>query len=126
ARSTVMPLRALTRPPLPPLPVLFALAPDPAQLYTLSLHDALPISTREWNTPVMVLITARLRSRSPGAIAGAEGAKSPGRRAGRPDRKSTRLNSSHVSISYAVFCLNKKTDFWNNARSLRVIVCRFR
>src|SRR5699024_12066977 len=27
-----------------------------------------------------------------------------------PDRKSTRLNSSHVSISYAVFCLKKKTD----------------
>src|SRR5438876_4732175 len=31
------------------------------------------------------------------------------RRAGRPDRKSTRLNSSHPSISYAVFCLKKKT-----------------
>src|SRR5207249_11710886 len=31
-----------------------------------------------------------------------------GRRAGRADRKSTRLNSSHVSISYAVFCLKKK------------------
>src|SRR5699024_2209436 len=41
-------------------------------------------TTREWNTPVMVLMTAPLRSRSPGAIAGAEGAKSPGRRAGAP------------------------------------------
>src|SRR5207245_6940671 len=30
-------------------------------------------------------------------------------RRGRPDRKSTRLNSSHGSISYAVFCLKKKT-----------------
>src|SRR6516225_10981843 len=32
----------------------------------------------------------------------------PHRRRGRPDRKSTRLNSSHMSISYAVFCLKKK------------------
>src|SRR6266571_6713161 len=32
----------------------------------------------------------------------------PRRRPGRPDRKSTRLNSSHMSISYAVFCLKKK------------------
>src|SRR5207249_7578603 len=32
------------------------------------------------------------------------------------DRKSTRLNSSHVSISYAVFCLKKKTDFFNGIR----------
>src|SRR5436309_5530344 len=31
------------------------------------------------------------------------------RNVGRPDRKSTRLNSSHVKISYAVFCLKKKT-----------------
>src|SRR5215469_620913 len=58
------------------------------EIYTLSLHDALPIrparSTRRcWS-----------------------GAWPPGRR-GR-DRKSTRLNSSHVEISYAVFCLKKK------------------
>src|SRR5256885_6754121 len=32
------------------------------------------------------------------------------RRAGNPDRKSTRLNSSHLVISYAVFCLKKKND----------------
>src|SRR3712207_7154409 len=31
-------------------------------------------------------------------------------RAGRPDRKSTRLNSSHANISYAVFCLKKKNE----------------
>src|SRR5699024_12419738 len=30
------------------------------------------------------------------------------------DRKSTRLNSSHVSISYAVFCLKKKNKVWHN------------
>src|SRR5256885_4624297 len=73
------------------------------EIYTLSLHDALPISCR--NGPY-----AR-PSRAPG---------SPGRRrrdrggASRSccrrsrDRKSTRLNSSHLVISYAVFCLNKK------------------
>src|SRR5699024_12500848 len=41
------------------------------------------------------------------------GARMPGRTAGArpaPDRKSTRLNSSHVSISYAVFCLKKKNN----------------
>src|SRR5438876_2533552 len=34
------------------------------------------------------------------------------------DRKSTRLNSSHPSISYAVFCLKKKTSFQGNANGL--------
>src|SRR6266498_5562825 len=62
------------------------------EIYTLSLHDALPIS-------------ARLLPRG-GAGAAAGRAPAHGR-AG--DRKSTRLNSSHVRISYAVFCLKKKT-----------------
>src|SRR3712207_7677300 len=40
------------------------------------------------------------------------GRESPLQSAGRSlDRKSTRLNSSHANISYAVFCLKKKTDF---------------
>src|SRR5690242_21906184 len=68
------------------------------EIYTLSLHDALPIFFFD-----------------------AEVAPRPGRRAHRraverrervphagTDRKSTRLNSSHMSISYAVFCLKKK------------------
>src|SRR5438045_8121194 len=58
---------------------------------TLSLHDALPISSRR-----------RPRRRSAGAAPRACAA--PPRR----DRKSTRLNSSHLGISYAVFCLKKK------------------
>src|SRR5438067_6994800 len=33
------------------------------------------------------------------------------------DRKSTRLNSSHVSISYAVFCLKKKNGAWSHCRA---------
>src|SRR2546426_8622951 len=62
------------------------------EIYTLSLHDALPISSR-WSP------------RARGARARClEGYRS------RPDRKSTRLNSSHLVISYAVFCLKKKKN----------------
>src|SRR5208283_6021360 len=59
------------------------------EIYTLSLHDALPISTR---SPL------RLCCARAGTLRA-----SPCR-----DRKSTRLNSSHITISYAVFCLKKK------------------
>src|SRR3954463_13708258 len=61
------------------------------EIYTLSLHDALPISARAWPTNF-----------SPGHLLGS----TPGWQA--EDRKSTRLNSSHTIISYAVFCLKKK------------------
>src|SRR3989442_3350114 len=64
------------------------------EIYTLSLHDALPICRRS---------SVRSSSRS---TPGAPTAHGPGRRS--LDRKSTRLNSSHVRISYAVFCLKKK------------------
>src|SRR5207247_10829326 len=63
----------------------------PAELYTLSLHDALPI----WCSTT----SKRPRSTCSGR------AMYPRRWA---DRKSTRLNSSHEWISYAVFCLKKK------------------
>src|SRR3989442_7988093 len=62
------------------------------EIYTLSLHDALPIwasSTSRAPSP--------LRAALPAPISLPNG-----------DRKSTRLNSSHVRISYAVFCLKKK------------------
>src|SRR5256885_12693799 len=74
------------------------------EIYTLSLHDALPICTgsrRRWSTPA-----ARRR---PGSTAGC-GSLTARRSPCAPDRKSTRLNSSHLVISYAVFCLKKKTD----------------
>src|SRR5436309_9838230 len=64
----------------------------PTQIYTLSLHDALPIS-RE-GTIARWTRDREQRQRS--------------RRLVPRDRKSTRLNSSHVKISYAVFCLKKK------------------
>src|SRR3712207_7906161 len=84
------------------------------EIYTLSLHDALPISARGPPAP------HRCRA-EPGAAAGrpADGAHGDrgrpqrlrargARHRRRPDRKSTRLNSSHANISYAVFCLKKK------------------
>src|SRR5207249_10653244 len=46
--------------------------------------------------------------RAPERVLGEAIARGVGERAAPPDRKSTRLNSSHVSISYAVFCLKKK------------------
>src|SRR5256885_12400565 len=63
------------------------------EIYTLSLHDALPIS----------FLRGRSK-RSPGSASCCQGR----RRTTSGDRKSTRLNSSHLVISYAVFCLKKK------------------
>src|SRR2546422_1376357 len=72
------------------------------EIYTLSLHDALPISEFAWS---------RCGPRFDLARAGFDPAHLNRRAAsnGR-DRKSTRLNSSHGYISYAVFCLKKKTN----------------
>src|SRR5262245_64144108 len=61
------------------------------EIYTLSLHDALPISVPR---------------QSDFRTIGGRDETTYGR--GRGDRKSTRLNSSHLGISYAVFCLKKK------------------
>src|SRR6266850_3130300 len=58
------------------------------EIYTLSLHDALPTS---------------LRRTCSASCYGGSCSSRPAR-----DRKSTRLNSSHLVISYAVFCLKKK------------------
>src|SRR2546426_6407033 len=71
------------------------------EIYTLSLHDALPISglTKRCSPPR----TAASASGPTGP-----GRKRPSNRRGEIDRKSTRLNSSHLVISYAVFCLKKK------------------
>src|ERR1035441_10798244 len=66
------------------------------EIYTLSLHDALPISwaTRIWPTFSRATTISR----------------------GNSDRKSTRLNSSHLGISYAVFCLKKKQAIYTYAQ----------
>src|SRR2546427_2414872 len=74
------------------------------EIYTLSLHDALPISTRP--RPARARCAARGARRAPRpGVAAAQGASSE---TTPRDRKSTRLNSSHSQISYAVFCLKKK------------------
>src|SRR5690242_21386039 len=92
--------------PLPhPCQYFFFTATPTTEIYTLSLHDALPIyylglgSLR--NSPVGGLsYGTQKRVELARALA-----SSP-----RIDRKSTRLNSSHMSISYAVFCLKKKKN----------------
>src|SRR5438067_11932698 len=73
------------------------------EIYTLSLHDALPISAKSLARRIRFLRTKRGWSQERLAEeAGIHRVYLAG------DRKSTRLNSSHVSISYAVFCLKKK------------------
>src|SRR5437899_3539146 len=81
--------------------VFFSTDTATAAIYTLSLHDALPIS-RKCRTG-----TASSRGR-PRLAHTASAASHPERTALSIDRKSTRLNSSHLGISYAVFCLKKK------------------
>src|SRR3712207_8319009 len=89
------------------------------EIYTLSLHDALPISLRvQRRAHPARLPHGRHASGAPrgravpahatrltGADRGTRAAWCASR-----DRKSTRLNSSHANISYAVFCLKKKSD----------------
>src|SRR5688572_32733653 len=76
------------------------------EIYTLSLHDALPIlltmsvapTGENYRSPEQFLAYWNRVSERISAIPGVE------------DRKSTRLNSSHSQISYAVFCLKKKKN----------------
>src|SRR2546430_15722394 len=80
------------------------------EIYTLSLHDALPISfARDCRAvPIPVVATPVDEfSRRSREVRPQQGHKIRGR-SSMPDRKSTRLNSSHSQISYAVFCLKKK------------------
>src|SRR2546430_13298301 len=91
-----------------PYELLFFFFNDTAttEIYTLSLHDALPISA-SFRSPSVSSLSGRSRERPLRArrtsvmYSGFAGMVSR-------DRKSTRLNSSHSQISYAVFCLKKK------------------
>src|SRR5205085_4790224 len=101
--------------------------PATPAIYTLSLHDALPISGvgrppsqraargrahREETAPVCGEHRAGLEvgtDRDEVSVGSGRIRQQPARRRGLEDRKSTRLNSSHSQISYAVFCLKKKT-----------------
>src|SRR3712207_8401898 len=75
------------------------------EIYTLSLHDALPISSRSSTKKICSVRPPTIGSNSRCVIT-------------TRDRKSTRLNSSHANISYAVFCLKKKKKLYK----IRVII----
>src|SRR3712207_8739473 len=92
------------------------------EIYTLSLHDALPI----YGVPLIIpplyheIITATITvEREAGALFRAqrqlEQALQTVEASHAPDRKSTRLNSSHANISYAVFCLKKKKTSYTHS-----------
>src|SRR3989442_5954503 len=95
------------------------------EIYTLSLHDALPISTKKVVTkkfagtafqadrwgPLQVTIVVRKTT----TITGTR--RKVTRKITATDRKSTRLNSSHVRISYADFCLKKKKKWYEQDAS---------
>src|SRR2546430_8737154 len=77
------------------------------EIYTLSLHDALPIwlaggAAARDHVPVGAGAGALSRRGLVGVFEAVDGESA--------DRKSTRLNSSHSQISYAVFCLKKKKN----------------
>src|SRR5438128_7530725 len=86
------------------------MATTPTEFYTLSLHDALPICIGPAGhgraRPPCAANPSPVRPPRRGC-SGPFPVCAPALRS-RPDRKSTRLNSSHGSISYAVFCLKKK------------------
>src|SRR5690606_40231520 len=103
--------------------LMFLSPATPASLtYTLSLRDALPISQRRPGEPgggrtdqdagrqvdPRLLQVRGCVGRAGSPRLGREGRRR--RRGPGLDRKSTRLNSSHVKISYAVFCLKKKNE----------------
>src|SRR5206468_11047343 len=107
------------------LSLFFFNAPSTTEIYTLSLHDALPISVVPFFTvprTVPACADPAAKSNVPRTLKRA--IQLIMARSGRPgarhdeldstlerswqDRKSTRLNSSHDQISYAVFCLKKK------------------
>src|SRR3712207_8576214 len=96
--------------------ILFFFFNDTAttEIYTLSLHDALPISeapvpgaARHGHRQARQLRRGQEGADALGRAPPAQGPEQPGGELAPADRKSTRLNSSHVNISYAVFCLKK-------------------
>src|SRR5437868_12884622 len=83
-------------------------------IYTLSLHDALPIfGTGDLSELALGWCTYGVGDHMSHYAVNASVPKT--------DRKSTRLNSSHVSISYAVFCLKKKTHLKRAGKKVLVL-----
>src|SRR5256885_8590734 len=92
------------------------------EIYTLSLHDALPI----------LFVEAAIRRLYGFGTRSSDGEKTQVSGwgnvslilTGQLDRKSTRLNSSHLVISYAVFCLKKKQTICNHPVVVRLLLSR--
>src|SRR5947209_10852979 len=96
---------------------MFFFFTDPAttEIYTLSLHDALPIlpfieRLSAEGLPVNLAISLHAPDDALRSSMIPVNRKYPIARLTGKDRKSTRLNSSHANISYAVFCLKKKKN----------------
>src|SRR5690242_21404803 len=97
-----------------------------AATYTLSLHDALPILGMSTQLPPTSNFQPWYTHRKPHSSLRPKKSDAPrcgqlfAMKPGRPseDRKSTRLNSSHMSISYAVFCLKKKNNNQHHSESI--------
>src|SRR5438132_8126309 len=86
------------------LTFFFFNASAPTEIYTLSLHDALPIFDRR-ATRIAAARLERIEQLAQVLVHNV----APHQPCPMVDRKSTRLNSSHTVISYAVFCLKKKS-----------------
>src|SRR5688500_19648180 len=97
------------------------LQPHCASMYALSLHDALPILETDRPTALREVLQACRKGGTvsiPGVYGGvldkvnlgAAFCKGLTLKLGQTDRKSTRLNSSHLVISYAVVCFKKKKN----------------
>src|SRR2546430_7411127 len=80
------------------------------EIYTLSLHDALPIYIYGLGATMFHLLTGADPQDNPLLIFDFSKNSTPRQINPAIDRKSTRLNSSHSQISYAVFCLKKKKE----------------
>src|SRR5438034_3460562 len=91
----------------------------PPEIYTLSLHDALPISRLLLGRAFLERTDLHHHRLGPEDLVRGRVGEAHHVHVGE-DRKSTRLNSSHTVISYAVFCLKKKKK--NNRESNRVRV----
>src|SRR2546427_5907952 len=91
------------------------------EIYTLSLHDALPISFEAVESKPPAPAPCSAVARTPGAGSPSLPTCFSGRNVSTGDRKSTRLNSSHSQISYAVFCLKKKNNTSFSDSTLRTL-----
>src|SRR3712207_8675615 len=88
------------------------------EIYTLSLHDALPISNLDYDAvpELMPVYQRQATTLPPDLVKSVTLPRFTQVNNGftdqiEADRKSTRLNSSHANISYAVFCLKKKRQY---------------